>query len=71
MSAHEHRKNIIKARTILSDGGSSKEGIPDRNNCTVVATAIAFRISYRQAYETAKEQGRKDNHNIKPIKLNF
>ena len=58
MKAHE---SFIKAKTIITDGGASKDRIIDTNNCTVMAIAVALRLPYKKAHDYARQAGRKDN----------
>jgi len=58
LKAHE---SFIKAKTIITDGGASKDRIIDTNNCTVMAIAVALRLPYKKAHDYARQAGRKDN----------
>jgi len=60
MTSHQKRINFVKQHTTITDGGASLDNIQDKNNCTIIATSIAFKMPYKEVYHIAKHLGRKD-----------
>lgn len=60
MTPHQKRINFIKEHTTITDGGAYLDNIQDKNNCTIIATSIAFKMPYKEVYQIAKQLGRKD-----------
>lgn len=47
---------------VHTDGGRSKEGFAENNDCTVRALSIVSGTSYAEAHEFLKSKGRKSGH---------